>query len=116
MRFIIDSRQHPRDPGGLWKPSLAVFQGPALLAWNNTVFSDADWRNIGKMHQSVKEEDVLKVGRFGLGFQSVHHLTGLSMSLLPSCLARLTVSVANGSPIEVAHAFRRVKFHLLAKN
>ena len=80
MRFIIDSRQHPRDPGGLWKPSLAAFQGPALLAWNNTVFSDADWRNIGKMHQSVKEEDVLKVGRFGLGFQSVHHLTGLLMS------------------------------------
>ena len=80
VRFIIDSRQHPRDPGGLWKPSLAAFQGPALLAWNNTVFSDADWRNIGKMHQSVKEEDVLKVGRFGLGFQSVHHLTGLSMS------------------------------------
>ena len=28
--------------------------------------------------------------------------------LLPSGLARLTVSVANGSPIEVAHAFRRV--------
>ena len=32
--------------------------------------------------------------------------------LLPSGLARLTVSVAYGSPIEVAHAFRRVKFHL----
>ena len=28
------------------------------------------------MHQSQKEEDLLKVGRFGLGFQSVHHLTG----------------------------------------
>ena len=77
VKFLIDSRQHPRDPGGLWKPSLAPFQGPALLAWNNSIFSEEDWRNIGKMHQSQKEEDLLKVGRFGLGFQSVHHLTGM---------------------------------------
>ena len=77
VKFLIDSRQHPRDPGGLWKPSLTPFQGPALLAWNNSVFSEDDWKNIGKMHQSQKEEDLLKVGRFGLGFQSVHHLTGV---------------------------------------
>ena len=76
VKFLIDSRHHPRDPSGLWKPSLAQFQGPALLVWNNSVFSEDDWRNIGKMHQSQKEEDLLKVGRFGLGFQSVHHLTG----------------------------------------
>ena len=76
VKFLVDSRQHPRDPGGLWKPSLSPFQGPALLAWNNSVFSENDWKNIGKMHQSQKEEDLLKVGRFGLGFQSVHHLTG----------------------------------------
>ena len=76
VKFCIDARQHSIDPGGLWKPSLAPFQGPALLAWNNSVFTDDDWRNIGKMHQSMKEEDVLKVGRFGLGFQSVHNITG----------------------------------------
>ena len=28
------------------------------------------------MHKSQKEEELLKVGRFGLGFQSVHHITG----------------------------------------
>ena len=36
--------------------------------------------------------------------------------LLPSGLARLIVSVANGSPIEVAYAFRRVKLDISAQN
>ena len=33
--------------------------------------------------------------------------------LLLSALVKLIAPVANGSPIEVAHAFRRVKFYLL---
>ena len=38
------------------------------------------------------------------------------LSLLLSDSARLIVSVANGSPIEVTHTFRRVRFHLLAQS
>ena len=52
-------------------------QGPALLAWNDAQFSEADWKGIRSMHVSVKREDPLKVGRFGLGFKSVYHMTGL---------------------------------------
>ena len=54
-----------------------VYQGPALYAWNSAVFRDNDWTSLGKINQSSKEEDVLKVGRFGLGFQSVFHITGM---------------------------------------
>ena len=52
------------------------YQGPALYAWNDAVFREKDWTSLGKINQSSKEEDVLKVGRFGLGFQSVFHITG----------------------------------------
>jgi len=28
------------------------------------------------LHESIKEDDPMKVGRFGLGFKSVFHITG----------------------------------------
>ena len=40
------------------------------------MFKPEDWEGIGDLSQSKKAEDVLKVGRFGIGFQSVHHITG----------------------------------------
>ena len=52
------------------------FQGPALLAYNNSVFCDKDWRNIQTLQESGKAEDPLKVGKFGIGFNSVYHITG----------------------------------------
>jgi sacsin len=58
-------------------PDFDAYQGPALYAWNSAVFKGDDWTSLGKINQSSKEEDVLKVGRFGLGFQSVFHITGI---------------------------------------
>ena len=52
------------------------FQGPALLAYNNAEFTNADWKGLISLGISGKEKDPLKVGRFGLGFKSVFHLTG----------------------------------------
>ena len=74
MAFLVDPRQH--GVKDLMKPTLARFQGPALVAWNNAKFEKEDWVNIGRLDQSSKESEVLKVGRFGIGFQSVHHITG----------------------------------------
>jgi len=51
-------------------------KGPALYAYNNAVFSDEDWDSLRKLNQSHKEQDPTKVGRFGLGFKSVFHITG----------------------------------------
>ena len=75
-------------------------QGPALLAWNDAQFSEADWKGIRSMHESVKREDPLKVGRFGLGFKSVYHMTGLpyysnvsSQTLGVSIVAQAEVSM-----------------------
>ena len=55
---------------------LAQYQGPALYAWNDAVFEKEDWQGLAKIEQSCKENEVLKIGRFGLGFLSVFHITG----------------------------------------
>ena len=80
--FLIDWREHPTNDVMFSK--FDQYQGPALYAWNNTVFKDNDWKSLGKINQSSKEEDVLKVGRFGLGFQSVFHITGMYVANVAS--------------------------------
>jgi len=76
ITFMIDPRHHSTDHDGLWPPGLAKFQGPALLSWNNAQFTENDWESISKIHQSLKDTDPMKVGRFGLGFISIYHISG----------------------------------------
>ena len=56
-------------------------QGPALYAYNNARFTREDWRGIRLVCDSIKVEDPMKVGRFGLGFKSVFHMTGMSSTI-----------------------------------
>ena len=56
--------------------SLAKFQGPSLLAYNDAVFTNEDWTNIQKLKRSDKRFDPFKFGKFGIGFNSVFHVTG----------------------------------------
>ena len=51
-------------------------QGPALYAYNNATFTKEDWKGIRMLCDSIKVKDPMKVGRFGLGFKSVFHVTG----------------------------------------
>ena len=52
------------------------YQGPALYAYNDAMFTTKDWKGIRMLDDSVKVDDPMKVGRFGLGFKSVFRLTG----------------------------------------
>ena len=72
--FYVDERQH--STSNLPHRGLAMFQGPALVAANNACFTEEDWKGIQSLQQSIKAEDPFKVGRFGIGFNSVYHLTG----------------------------------------
>ena len=72
--FYVDERQH--GSSNLPHPDLAKYQGPALIAANDACFTKADWTGIQKLQQSIKADDPFKVGRFGIGFNSVYHLTG----------------------------------------
>ena len=73
VHFVVDWRENPRER--LFTDELAKCQGPALWAYNDAMFSDDDFKNINKLAGETKKEDLDKVGRFGLGFNSVYHLT-----------------------------------------
>lgn len=45
------------------------------------MFDEKDWTGIRMLQDSVKEKEPMKVGRFGLGFKSVLHMTGGSRTL-----------------------------------
>lgn len=50
--------------------------GPAFYAYNDAIFTPEDWHGIQEIARSRKKDDPLKVGRFGIGFNSVYHITG----------------------------------------
>ncbi|CAI8025283.1 Sacsin [Geodia barretti] len=78
VHFYLDSRQHGSQL--LIHPSLGQFQGPSLLSYNDAMFQEKDWQSIQDMQQSVKAGDPFKVGKFGIGFDSVYHITGVFWS------------------------------------
>ena len=73
VKFVIDWREHRKE--SLLSEELGCWQGPALLAYNNAVFSESDFDNICKLAAESKLNDPLKTGRFGLGFCSTYYLT-----------------------------------------
>ncbi len=75
MHFYLDHQQHPKI--NLLSSKLAEYQGPSLISYNDAPFEDGDWENIKNLQQSVKAGDPFKIGRFGIGFNSVYHLTGI---------------------------------------
>ena len=81
VRFLVDWRQGSKRK--LLSPNMKHCQGPALWAYNDAVFTDEDFENINKLAGATKVEDLAKIGRFGLGFNVVYHLTDV-----PSFMSR----------------------------
>ncbi|CAM0901691.1 unnamed protein product [Alopecurus aequalis] len=75
VRLCLDRRSH--GASSLLAPALAQWQGPALLAHNDAVFTDDDFASISRIGDSKKVSQAWKTGRFGVGFNSVYHLTDL---------------------------------------
>lgn len=68
-----DKRQH--DVEKTFGESWNQLQGPALCVFNNRVFSDADLKGIQRLGEGGKHSTPGKTGRYGVGFNSVYHLT-----------------------------------------
>ncbi|XP_034150470.1 sacsin isoform X4 [Esox lucius] len=73
VRFMYDETEYGVE--SLWSPDMAQYQGAALYVYNDAVFTTEDWNGIQEIARSRKREDPLKVGRFGIGFNSVYHIT-----------------------------------------
>ena len=75
VKFLYDDRSFGKTY--LATEHLQKYQGPALYAFNDAIFEPEDWEGIQNLMRSNKKFDLLKVGRFGIGFNSVYHITGL---------------------------------------
>ncbi|XP_027733449.1 sacsin isoform X3 [Vombatus ursinus] len=73
VKFLYDETQYGKET--LWSKDMEQYQGSALYVYNNAVFTPEDWHGIQEIARSRKKDDPLKVGRFGIGFNSVYHIT-----------------------------------------
>lgn len=73
VKFLYDETQYGTET--LWSKDMAPYQGAALYVYNDAVFTEEDWHGIQEIARSRKRDDPLKVGRFGIGFNSVYHIT-----------------------------------------
>ena len=69
IEYILDSNTYDGNP--LLHEALAEYQGPALLARNNSVFTDEDLESLSAVGDSRKRHDAESTGKFGQGFNSV---------------------------------------------
>ncbi|MEG3839591.1 sacsin N-terminal ATP-binding-like domain-containing protein [Microcoleus sp. herbarium14] len=54
---------------------MVLLMGPAMLVYNDRVFTDKDFDSIRSLGQSEKAGDLQKTGRFGVGFNAIYHVT-----------------------------------------
>jgi hypothetical protein len=47
---------------------MEIIQGPALLCYNNNIFHQKDFHSLLSLGNSAKREDILKIGKYGIGF------------------------------------------------
>ncbi|KAI9891893.1 MAG: hypothetical protein M1814_002278 [Vezdaea aestivalis] len=73
LELRLDTSHYNEEP--LIHSDLKAFTGPALLAYNNSVFREQDFDSICRIGDSVKIADELATGKFGRGFNSVYHWT-----------------------------------------
>ena len=73
VAVYYDTREH--DSSNLLFRGMANSYGPALLFYNNAEFTEEDFENIRKIAGETKINKPLKIGKFGVGFCSVYHIT-----------------------------------------
>ena len=83
VTICYDSRTHSVSSESLIFPGMAKCHGPALLVHNNVSFTGKDFENITKLAGATKMNIPLQIGKFGIGFCSVYHITDI-----PSFISR----------------------------
>ena len=77
MNVCYDARCHTEKRESLFFPGMAECHGPALVVHNNAKFTQDDFQNITKLAGATKAGKALKIGKFGVGFCSVYHITDI---------------------------------------
>ena len=58
---------------------MGELQGPALVAFDSATFHPEDFQGLFSFGQGSKKFDPTRTGKFGLGFNSVYHVTDVPM-------------------------------------
>ena len=69
IEYVLDTKTYTEKP--LLHSELADYHGPALLARNNSVFTEKDLFSLSSVGDSGKRFDPATTGKFGQGFNSV---------------------------------------------
>ncbi|KAM8856675.1 sacsin [Spinachia spinachia] len=94
-KFLVDFRVHKDSPESLIDPDMTLCQGPCLWAFNNEQFTAEDWKNIVRVGSASKENHMEKIGKFGLGFNTVYHVTDVPSILSGNSLLILDPNVTH---------------------
>jgi sacsin len=73
VRIMIDENNYGTE--SLLGPSMAELQGPSVIVFNDAKFTEADFKSLASIGQGSKLDRLAATGRFGLGFNSVYHIT-----------------------------------------
>jgi sacsin len=83
IKFLYDERSNDDRTKIILDQGMKTLQGPTLWTYNDAAFTDDDFTNITKLSGATKQANGNKIGRFGLGFNSVYNLTDV-----PSFISR----------------------------
>ena len=114
VNICYDARQHTVKPKSLFFPGMQECHGPALVVHNNATFSQDDFTNITKLAAATKASKPLKIGKFGVGFCSVYHITDVPsfVSQDTLCIFDPTLSYLKKEIKNPARPGKKVKFAL----
>jgi sacsin len=73
MYVILDKRFH--NTTSILSVKWGDLQGPALLVWNDSVFSEKDLEGIQELGLGSKRSEADTIGQYGIGFNVVYHIT-----------------------------------------
>lgn len=108
VRFCYDRRQHGTE--AMAYRGLEAFQGPALLCFNDAVFSESDFESIQNIGNSAKKAALAKTGRFGLGFNAVYHFTDLPSFVSGKYLVYFDPSACHLPNVNPSNPGKRIDF------
>ena len=77
ISWTLDERFH--DSRYLLSDELQPFQGPALIAFNDEIFSEENFAGFKEIGQGGKGDDATTTGMFGRGSLSMYHFTDVPM-------------------------------------
>ena len=73
MYVVVDKRYHKTS--SILSEEWSDLQGPAMLVWNDSIFSEKDLEGIQELGLGSKRSEADTIGQYGIGFNVVYHVT-----------------------------------------